>query len=186
MTLCTLHSYNSIIVKEIHFFKPWFWNTSTSNLSVWIFINSLICPKTMSDPLSHWIIPIRQGDDRSVDPLSHRIIWKNVRIHVGTLKRLVPTNICDITAPLSFIHGLLRWVFKPSLIKTKAKEGGWQLRSYLGLKFRGFRVQISKIPEYLTTGWVSNYFQRLCIAKDNQFFAPFFVCTFIRHIEKLA
>ena len=63
---------------------------------------------------------------------------------------------------LSFIHGLLWWVFKPSLIKTKAKEGSWQLGSYLGLKFRGFRVQISKTPEYLTTGRVSNYFQRLC------------------------
>ena len=147
----------------------------------------MIGPRTKSDPLSHQIIPVRQGDDhdRSVDPLSHRIILKIVRFHVGrfcTLKRLVPNNIFDIPAPLSFIHGLLWWVFKPSLIKTKAKEGGWQLRSYLGLKFRGFRVQISKIPEYLTTGWVSNYFQRLCIAKDNQFFAPFFVCTFIRHI----
>ena len=103
------------------------------------------------------------------------ILTKGQIMHTRYLLRLVPTNIFDTPAPLSFIHGLLRWVFKPSLIKTKAKEGGWQLRSYLGLKFRGFRVQISKIPEYLTTGWVSNYFQRLCIAKDNQFFVSFFV-----------
>ena len=38
--IITLHSHNSIIYKEIHFFKPWFWNTSTKNRSVCLWQNS--------------------------------------------------------------------------------------------------------------------------------------------------
>ena len=41
-----------------------------------------------------------------------------------SINKLVPTIIFDAPAALPFIHGLLWWVFKPSLIKTKAKEGG--------------------------------------------------------------